>query len=204
MSSRLRIATLVPPVLLAAANLAGWAAGAAGSGRGVVWLHVETKGDSERVRLRAPLEWLASIDDDGALQKHATVEGIAIDPTALWKAHRDLPLGQALELQHGVTSEGDPYALWVRCDSVSADAQGRLHILTQDENGKVSDVRFPLDLPALFAHLLSPLGFHLRQEDDVADIRMPARDDLLRLGSYGTFTLLEVWKPDQQVRIAID
>jgi hypothetical protein len=204
MFPQLRTATLALLILIADAALVAGLAGAGGAGRAVVWLNLETNGEGERVRLHAPLEWLATIDDEGELEKRATVEGIMIDPSALWKLHRDLPLGQAREVQRGVTSEGNPYVLGVRCDSVSTEAQGRLHILTRDEEGDVADVRFPLDLPALFTHLLSTFRFHVEEEGERADIRLPARDELLRLGSYGTFTLIEVWKPDEQVKIAIE
>jgi hypothetical protein len=173
-------------------------------GRGVVWLTMETTGSRERVRLFAPLEWLALIDGEGDLRKRAMVEGIAIDPDALWETHRSLPLGTARELERGVTSEGDPYVLGVRCDSVTREAAGKLHVLTRNAEGKVSDVRFPLDLPALFTHLLSSFQFHVEEGGEQADVRMPARDELLRLGSYGTFTLIEVWKPDEQVKISIE
>jgi hypothetical protein len=171
---------------------------------GVVWLTLDSSGQEERVRFAAPLEWLASIDDE-EFQRKARVAGIHIDANALWKEHRRLAIGSSLEVERGTTEDGEPFVVFLRSLSPhSKAAEGKLHIMSRDKEGQVADIRFPLDLPALLANLLSFLDVDVEVVGKGADVEIPARAALRKLGDYGPFTLLEMMGTDGQVEISIE
>jgi len=176
--------------------------------RGVIWLAVDTEGPDSRARVRAPLEWLASIDDqgDGATIR---VEDVTLDCVRLWEDYRDLAVGETREIDRGTRPDGEHYVLRVHSRSPNEErAEGKVHVLARDPAGKMTDVRFPLNLTGLLRNLGEMIGSwfgakaELSQDDRHKIERIP---DLARLAGYGPFTLLELQEADgSRVKVAIE
>lgn len=177
---------------------------------GVVWLAVSSKGETEKVELRIPLEWLANVDREG--HSEIRFDDETVDCTELWLAHKNLPVGESREVRRGVTEDGEDYILRVVSDAPSSrPAIGKVHIMTWDRDGESVDIRFPLDLTGSLQQIGSFVGglfgadtssrtitrSHGLEKDELGDLK--------KLGDYGPFVFLESNKADgSKVRIAIE
>ena len=192
------LAPLLSPAKVAAAD-------------GVVWLTAHSEGPNDEAWIRIPLEWLANVDRE---EDHSdiTFDGEKIDCTELWLAHKDLPVGESREVRRGVTKDGDKYVARVVSENpVTEQTLGKVHILVRDEEGKETDVRFPLDM----ATVLENLGGFIKSFFGIeTDKRIEAHDqniefgdlgDLKKLGDYGPFDIIRVRETDgSRVRVSIE
>lgn len=177
---------------------------------GVVWLTASSQGDSENVRIRIPLEWMANADRDG--HSNIRFDEETVDCTALWLEHKDLPAGESREVRHGVTKDGEAYAVDVVSEKPSSRrAAGKIHILSYDREGESTDIRFPLDVTGFFQQLGSFVGSFFGVESSMhkttksRGIDADGIGDLKKLADYGPFVFLESNETDgSKVRISLE
>lgn len=172
---------------------------------GVVWFTIESESKEQVVHFKAPLEWLAG---PGWGDRKAEIDGVSVDLVALWLKYRDLPVGRQIKLAEGLTDEGEPYSLHVLSRKASAKtAEGKIHLLARDEDGKTIDLRFPLNIPALILNLVTSLPIFEgsgEMGDEPLDERFPPIKELKQLGGYGPFLLLEVIQEEPQLKITVE
>ncbi len=209
MQPRSRRATVLSSlaVLLAVAAVTLVRVPVAAAGSGVIWLTAETESEKDHAHVRVPLEWLAAVDR--GKQSKITIDKETIDCVGLWEAYRDLPVGESREVRRGAEQDGERYVLHVRSERPSHErAQGKLHILARDKDGKTTDVRFPLDLGSMLQNLGNVIATFLGVQATISDRGKHAIEgfsDFARLADYGPFTAIEEEATDgSRVRILVE
>lgn len=177
---------------------------------GVVWLTAHSEGKGEETVVRIPLEWLATVDQKG--KSEIRFDDATIDCHELWVTYKDLPVGESRDVRKGTTEDGERYVARVVSERPSTkNAEGKIHILSRDREGKTTDVRFPLDLTGLIQKLGDFVGSFLGTESGVHSTKSVAEfdinqiGDLKKLARYGPFVFLQSRESDgSRVKISIE
>jgi hypothetical protein len=177
---------------------------------GVVWLTAHSEAKDEETVVRIPLEWIASADREG--KSEIRFDEVTIDCDELWLAYKDLPVGESHDVKRGTTDDGEDYVTRVVSEKPSTKkAEGKVHILSRDRDGKSTDVRFPLDLTGLMQKLGDLIGSFFGTGSGVhstgtaAELDIKQIGDLRSLADYGPFVFLQSREADgSRVKISIE
>jgi len=181
--------------------------GDAAADNGVAWLSADIRSADGRAEIRLPLQWLASTRN--AEHPTLSVGGVRIDCVGLWNKYGTLPAGEIREIEKGTSESGETYLIRVVSDKPApAPAEGKVRILNRDENGKNTEVGFPLS----FAKFLDGIAEFVPQwmdDDDIGELEsqgfsLSGSVELVKLGDYGPFTALDARDAKSRVRIQIE
>lgn len=180
-------------------------AGAA-AGNATVWLTADVWSAQGKAEIRLPLEWLAATRT--AKEPTLRISGVRIDCVELWNMHRGLAAGEKRLVIEGVTKEDERYLVHVVSETPAPGASGKVRILNRDENGKETEIGFPLS----FAKVLDGLAKVVPQwldDDDRGEIEgqgfsLSGDVEFSKLADYGAFTVLDARDAKSRVRIWIE
>jgi len=178
----------------------------AGASPGTVWMTADIKSPQGRAEIRLPLEWLAATRT--AEQPSLRVGGVRLDCVEMWQLYQGLPTGESRLVTEGITKDDERYLVKVVSETPASPATGKVRILNRDENGKETEVGFPLS----FAKVLDGLSKvvpHWLDDDDRESIEgegfsLSGDVEFTRLAEYGTFTVLDARDAKSRVRIWIE
>jgi hypothetical protein len=193
-------------LLLAAAGFLALPTQAAAQEAAVVWLTAEVRSAEGRADIRLPLQWLAESRPEG--NPTLRIREVRLDCAELWATYRGLAVGETREVASGVTEDKTRYV--VHAESLAPDAksaEGKVRIVSRDENGREVDVRFPLSVAKVLdgiSRLFPQWDMDSAVEDDESGFSLSGPMEFTKLGDYGRFTFLEARDKNSRVRVTIE
>jgi hypothetical protein len=180
--------------------------GTAAAAGGTVWLTADIRSAQGRAEIRLPLEWLAGTrtKEEPTLR----VGDVRIDCIELWNQYRDLAVGQKRLVLEGTTEQDEKYTVDVVSDPPAPAATGKVRILNRDENGKETEVGFPLSFAKVLDGL-SKIVPHWLDDDDESNLEkqglsLSGNVEFTKLADYGAFTALDARDAKSRVRVTIE